>query len=59
MHIEWSHENAYSFFYIQITDRNFNTELQGDRLEPVNCATEANFQQHPKNNKISKAMEDS
>ena len=26
----------YSFLYIQITDRNFNTDLEGDRLEPVN-----------------------
>ena len=34
-HIEWSHGNAYSFLYVQITDQNFNTDLEDDRFTPV------------------------
>ena len=36
MHIEWSHGNAYSFFYIQITDWDFITDLVLVRPELVN-----------------------
>ena len=34
-HIEWSHGNVYSFLYVQITDRNLNTDLEDDRFSPV------------------------
>ena len=39
-HIEWSHGNVYSFLYVQITDRNFNTDLEDDRLEAVKLSKE-------------------